>query len=205
MKTLFRLFLTLFAGLTLTVGCIDFFLPEDENLPQGVVFYTTVQGLSFFFVDGDGNDLVDFDDKTTWPQAYPQKVGDATRVVAVERVEMTAREDGRVFYIYNDNCNALAKDLDTRLWSFTTYFWGRTPEPEYTTYFYAGGGLDSLKVSFSYLSGSNNDNTPSAPGWGVKVDSVKYNGVEVMVGNETGKVFIQKPSRDQTVVKVGRL
>ena len=150
MKTLFRLFLTLFAGLTLTVGCIDFFLPEDENLPQGVVFYTTVQGLSFFFVDEEGNDLVDFDDKTTWPLAYPQKVNDAMRAVAVDRVETTAREDGRVFYIYNDNCNALSKDFENRLWGFTTYFWGRTPEPEYTTYIYAGGGLDSLTVSFSY-------------------------------------------------------
>lgn len=201
MKRLIRLVLVLTACLVLSPACNSFIGPVNDDIPEGMIFYTNVQGLTFFFVDGDGNDLVDYDDKTTWPLASPDKMEPASRQMAVERVEMTAREDGKVFYIYNDNCNAIAKDLDTRHWGFTTYLWGRTLEPEFTTYIYAGGGLDSLRVGFDYLRAGETGGT----GWGVQVNSVRYNGVEVFLGNENGKVFIQKPSQEQTIVKVGRL
>ena len=203
MNKLFRLLLIGTACLALTAACMDNSGPGDDSLQEGVMFYTNVQDLTFFFVDGDGNDRIDYDDKASWPQTYPLKVNEFTREIAVERVDMTAREDGRVFYIYNDRCNAISKDFEIRLWGFTTYLWGRTVEPEYTTYLYACGGIDSLRVGYTYVDG--NDGSVSNIGWGVKVNSVKYNGVEVMLGNETGKVFIQKPSRDETVVKIGRL
>lgn len=205
MNKLSRLLLACAACAALAAGCMDNILPGDGRLPEGVMFYTAVQDLTFFFVDGEGNDLIDYDDKTSWPQAYPMKVNEVTRSIAVERVDMTAREDGRVFYIYNDRCNAISKDFETRLWGFTTYLWGRTVEPEYTTCLYACGGLDSLRVGYTYVDAGGNENSVSSTGWGVKINSVKYNGVEVMAGNETGKVFIQKPSRDETVVKIGRL
>jgi len=204
MKSLFHLILSL-AILTGMASACSSFDPEPsrDTVPGGVSFYTNVQGLTFFYVDTDGNDLVDNDERTSWPLAFPQKVELTVRESALQRASTTTTTDGRLYFIYNDNCNAISQDAETGLWGFTTYLWGRTVEPEYTMYVYAAGGLDSLQVAYTYLTAS--ESNASGGSWSVRVDSVKYDGVEVLVGNENGKVFIQKPSREETVVKVGRL
>ena len=202
MKKSIYLLLTLGVLSGLFSACSDFFLPENQNgIPEGVIFYTTAQGLSFYFVDEDGNDMVTLEDRTTWPLAFPQKMEASTREAAVARADAEARSDGRVFYIYNDNCNAICQDFENRRYGFSTYLWGRTIEPEYTTYLYIGNSLDSLKVGFNYHQAQ--ESQTSGASWLVEINSVKYNGVEVFTGNKNGKVFVQKPSQGETVVKVG--
>ena len=205
MKRLLHLIPVLATLSLLSAGCMAFVDPQNGGtVPVGQAFYTNVQGLTFYFVDAEGKDRINFDNRSTWPLAYPEAVDITVRESAVLRVNTNARSDGAVFYIYNDNCNALCQDYESKLWGFSTYFWGRTPEPEYTTLFYEpGGAVDSVKVKYTYLDGS--DGSYVGSGWAVKVNSVKYNDVEVFDGNENGKVFIQKPSQGETVVKVGRL
>lgn len=191
----------------LSVSCSDLFKPQTPSgeIPENTMFYTNVQGLSFYFVDGEGNELVSLTERSTWPLAAPEQLSAEKRATAVEHCSQTARSDGRVYYIYNDNCNAICEDYETKRWGFTTYFWGKTRLPEYTTYVYRpDGGLDSIRVQYKYLS-SDEGTLSSSLGWAVNVESVKYNGVEVFNGNENGKVFIQKPSQGDVVVKVGRL
>ena len=139
MKKLLVLFLTLGVLSSVVSACMGDLGPAGEKgIPAGVSFYTSAQGLQFFFVDEDGNDLVDLDERHSWPLAFPQKVESTTRESAITRATTEAHNDGRVFYVYNDNCNALCKDYDSGLYGFSTYLWGRTVEPEYTTYIYKG-------------------------------------------------------------------
>ena len=127
------------------------------------------------------------------------------RAMAVEKCQTSARSDGRVYYIYNDNCNALSNDYETNRWGFTTYFWGKTRQPQYNTYLYRpDGGLDTLVVSYIYLS-SDEGTLEDGVGWAVTIQSVKYNGIEIFDGNKNGKVYIQKPSQGDVVVKIGEL
>jgi len=204
MKRMFQLFLALSAAAVLSLSCsglFDFDTPE-ETVPRGISFYTNVQGLTFYFVDADGNDLIDNDERTTWPLSFPEKVEATTRESALRNASASTTADGHLYYLYNENSNLISRDEGLALWGFSTYLWGRTVEPQYTMFVYAGGGIDSLQVAYTYLSAS--EGTISS-GWGVRVDSVKYNGVEVLVNNDNGKVFIQKPSQNETVVKVGQL
>ncbi len=204
MKKLLVLFLTLGVLSSVVSACMGDLGPAGEKgIPAGVSFYTSAQGLQFFFVDEDGNDLVDLDERHSWPLAFPQKVESTTRESAITRATTEAHSDGRVFYVYNDNCNALCKDYDSGLYGFSTYLWGRTVEPEYTTYIYKGSSIDSLNVSYTYheaQAGQAGGNS-----WMVQITSVKYNGVEVFEGNENGKVFVRKPSQGETTVTVGSL
>ena len=60
---------------------------------------------------------------------------------------------------------------------------------------------DSLKVKYKYVTGKDDPNLEGT--WGVNVTSLRYGDVEVLEGNENGKVFIVKPSHGETTVKVG--
>lgn len=189
----------------MTASCIDWGSKNPSGeIPVGVIFYTTVPGLTFFFVDEEGKDLVSLADRLSWPIASPEEMSAEQRSLAVEQCTQSPRSDGLVYYIYNDKFNAICQDYETKLWGFSTYLWGKTREPERTTYLYRpDGSLDKLQVTYEYL--SSDEGTFDGVGWAVNILSVKYNGIEVFDGNETGKVFIQKPSQGDIVVKVGRL
>ena len=200
MKKLLVLFLILGVLTSVVSGCIDAGPSHESGIPAGVSFYTSAQGLQFFFIDEEGKDLVNLDERLSWPLAFPQKVEATTRESAISRASTEAHSDGRVFYVYNDNCNALCKDYETGLYGFSTYLWGRTVEPEYTTYIYKGSSIDSLNVTYTY-----HEAQASGASWMVQIMSVKYNGTEVFEGNQNGKVFVRKPSQGETTVMVGSL
>ena len=111
--------------------------------------------------------------------------------------------DGGTIYLYNDGANSLFRENEESLWRFQSFVWGRTVEPVGKTFLSLKSGMDSLSVSFKYLSAAEANINGGT--WAVDVESVKYNDVEVFVGNENGKVFVQKPSHGGTIVKVGSL
>ena len=192
--------LALCAGLL--SGCDWFEEPKsDDTIPTGVTFYTNAN-LGFFFLDGEGNDLVDMQEPATYPVLSATKIGSRALEEAVGGTE-TYQDNGRSYTLYANSHNWLFKDEGENLTCFGSHLWGRTVEAEYTSYVYAAGGMDSITVSYKYLT-ANDGVRIDGGGWAVEVESVLYNGVEVFKNNENGKVFIQKPSREETVVKVGR-
>ena len=88
---------------------------------------------------------------------------------------------------------------------FQTYLWGKTINTDAKIYVYGSqnAAADSLQIKYKYTTAADNPDLEGT--WGVDVLSIKYNEVEVFENNETGKVFIVKPSQGETSVKVGSL
>lgn len=202
MKRLLSLACTLALCASLVSGCEWFNVPDqDTTIPEGVLFFTNAN-LVFYFVDGEGNDLVDILDQETYPVVYPDKVSGNFLRDAVANPE-AATVGSKVYKVYTSGHNWLFEDDEEKLTAFGTHMWGKTVELSYTEYVYLQGAMDSICVDYRYVTDSS-DARVVGGGWAVDVMSVRYNGVEIFSGNENGKVFIEKPSRDETVVKVSR-
>jgi len=202
MKRLFSIVGTLALCAMIVSGCNWSLDPEqDTTIPEDVLFFTNAN-LEFFFLDGEGNDLVDIDEVDTYPVAYPERVTADIIREATEKVDVTTINN-REYSVYTGGHNWLSFDSDEGNVSFGTHMWGKTVKTRYTQYLSVDGTLDSLTVTYKYLTAAD-DVRISGGGWTVQVQSIQYNGVEVFVNNENGKVFIEKPSREQTIVKVGQ-
>ena len=191
--------------LLLTAGCNIFETPTN-TIPEGLLFYTDCP-VSFYFVDEEGKDLVDPQDHSTFPLAYPGRIN--RQSPTDEGFSVTeSQQGGSPAYLYNDNSNYLWKDSEENLWCFLTWVWGRTLDQEFKTYIYVAGQEDSLKVSFKYLKAGDQDSKdlPEGSSWGIRILSMRYNDIEIFENNEKGKVFIEKPSQGgETVVHVGSI
>ena len=204
MKKLIYLLLALSFTAALATGC-DLFGPTnngDDEIPSGMSFYTSVPGLSIYFVDGEGNDLIDLENNETWPLATPNLLNAHLREEYTGAATKYSVGSESYWSYYNDS-NILWIDEDADLVSFRSFLWGKTVETEYTTWVYQGSALDSIQVGFTYVTSA--DSQIQGGTWSVSVNSVKYNGVEILNGNTNGKVFVERPSQDVTVVKVGQL
>ena len=173
---------------------------KDTQIPEGVLFYTNAN-LEFYFLDGEGNDLVDLDDVDTYPVSYPERVTLDIFREATGKID-AATINNKTYSVYTSGHNWLTFDETEKHVSFGTHYWGKTVKTGYTEYLYVNGSLDSLTVSYQYLT-SADDVRIEGGSWAVKVQSIRYNGQEIFTNNESGKVFIEKPSRDQTIVRVG--
>ena len=194
--------LALCAGLL--TGCDIFNNPEsDTEIPVGVTYYTGAN-ISFYFVDGEGNDLVDIDDDTTYPVVWSRLILDESYLQELSSHVDQYHQDGKDYFVYANGHNWLSFDSGERLNTLGTHLWGVTVEKENKTYVHVAGGVDSMNVTCRYLTAADGVQIQGG-GWAVEVESVRYNGVEILAGNENGKVFIQKPSRNETIVRVGRL
>ena len=202
MKRFISLFLTLALGAAMVSSCEWFVDPnKDKTIPEGVLFFTNAN-LVFYFVDGEGNDLVDIYKNETFPVVYPDKVSGSFLPEAVTNPE-AATVGSHVYKVYTSGHNWLYEDETERRPAFGTHMWGRTVETTFTEYVYIAGAVDSMTIAYKYVTDSA-DARVVGGGWAVDIESVRYNGVEVFLGNENGKVFIEKPSRNETVVKLGR-
>ena len=202
MKRLFSIVSTLMLCAGIISGCSWSLEPQkDTEIPADVLFFTNAN-LEFFFLDGEGNDLVAIDSVDTYPVAYPEKVTQEIFRLATEKVDVTTINN-RDYSVYTSGHNWLSYNSDEKHVSFGTHMWGKTVKTGYTEYLSINGTMDSLTVSYKYVTAAD-DVMISDGSWAVKVMSVQYNGVEVFLNNENGKVFIEKPSREQTIVKVGR-
>ena len=202
-KSVFRAFLTLCLAVLCVTACEWFNAVDDGKIPQGVIFYTGCP-VVFYFVDEDGGDLVDTDQPSTYPTVFRVPAYEDDRDKARQSIQ-TIHQSGVDYYVYNEGSNWLWEDSDTQRIAFQTYMWGKTvnPDAKLFVYYKQYTEPDSLQVTYKYVTA---DDDPALQGsWGVDVTSLKYNGVEVLVGNENGKVFIRKPSHGETTVKVGSL
>ena len=194
---------TLLAFAVLAAGCSWFNAVEEGKIPQGVIFYAGCP-VVFYFLDEDGNDLVDESRVDTYPLVFRLHAGEEARSQARESIQSIVQAlDGvrTEFFVYNGGSNWFWKDSQEQLCAFQSYMWGKTQNPDFMMYVYAGPGEpDSLQVKYKYLTEADN---PKIDGWGVDVISVTYNGVEVLENNENGKVFVTKPSHGKTSVKTG--
>ena len=203
-KTGLRSWTLLFLAALCAVGCSVFDSFDDDKIPSGVMFYTDCP-IIFYFVDENGLDLVDVDQPSTFPLAFWHEAVREDREQALISMQTFNRE-GIAYYLYNNGSNWLQEDSEMQRCGFQSFLWGRTLEPSYKMFVYAGSeaAADSLRVSFQYLTPAENQ-LRGGSSWGVDVTSVTYNGVEVFQGNENGKVFVIKPSQGETAVKVGSL
>ena len=204
-NTIWRVFALLCLTVLCVTGCDWFNAVDDGKIPQGVMFYTGCP-VDFFFIDEDGNDLVDAQQARTYPLAFQYYADEDARVQAVMQIQtVTQRVDGvpTEVYSYNGGSNWIWKDNQEGLHAFRSYLWGKTPNTEFMMLVYTPQNAtpDSLKLKYKYLTGKED---PKLEGtWGVEVTSIRYKDVEVLEGNENGKVFIVKPSHGETTVKVG--
>ena len=186
-------------------GCNWFNAVDDGKIPQGVIFYTG-SPVVFYFVDEDGDDLVNKETPSTYPKLFFFYADEDTRVQAVSQIQTITQTSGGVsteFSVYNDGSNWLWTDPEEDLTAFQSYMWGKTPNTSSTMLVYLGESSvpDSLQVQYKYRTPAED---PSLDGnWAVDITSVRYQGVEVFEHNENGKVFIVKPSHGETTVKVG--
>ena len=201
MKRILTLAFVLSAFAGLLAGCDWFEEPNYKTeIPEGML-YTTQMNLTFFFEDAEGNDLVNLDDPETYPVVYPGKVAPSF-LRDLTANPTTVVQGGIPYSLYAEGHNWLSNDLTLHRNGFGTHVWGRTVEPEFVSYVYVGGGMDSLTVAFKYVTSDDPGVHISGGGWAVEVESIKYNTVEVLNGNKEGKVFIRKPSPDESVVSV---
>ena len=201
MKRLFSLITILAVGAGLLTGCNWFDEPEyNTEIPEGVVYYTPVN-LTFYFEDGEGNDLVDMDDEETYPVVYPGIVTGSFLRDLTSRVDVVV-QGGTSYSVYADSHNWLYNDVTLHRTAFGTHVWGKTLETEYKSYVYIAGGMDSLTVAFKYVTSNDPDVHIAGGGWAVEVQSVKYNEKEVLNGNKEGKVYIRKPSPEESIISV---
>lgn len=205
MKNIVWRFFALLCLTVLATGCDWFTAVDDGKIPQGVIFYAGCP-VDFYFIDEDGNDLVDAQQARTYPLVFHYFAGEDERVNAVMQIQtVTQRVDGVPTEVssYNGGSNWIWKDQKEGLHAFRSYMWGQTPNTDFTMLVFTPQNAtpDSLQVKYKYLTGKDDPRLEGA--WGVEVTSLRYQDVEVFVGNENGKVFIVKPSHGETTVKIG--
>ena len=197
--------MALFAAVLLMAAGCDLFLDhiaEEDGIPEGVSFYTGCP-ISMYFVDENGNDLVTIGNTSTYPTAFSGPVFEE----AIERAVSNAQEyttDEGVVLLYNNTSNTLWNDPSEGKIRFQTFFWGVTPELTHLMPVYLGSSVDTLTVGYKYVTASDKVQITGAS-WAVDIISVHYNGVDVLLNNTTGKVFIEKPSQGGTIVHVGSI
>lgn len=186
--------------LGMAAGCIES-PADDPTVPGGVVFYTTVKDLTFYFLDEEGNGLVDVDNRSTWPLSYSRMVAHSDRSYAFAQVKSATDAAGRTVWQYNDLLNSIVYDPTEGLWGFQGYLWGLTPQPQYVTYIYRGDVVARLTVSYHYTTASD---PQLSGGWAVEVTSITYDGpgvtgMEILKGNPNGKVFVRQSAQGDSV------
>ena len=198
----------LFLSALCVTGCDWFTAVDDGKIPQGVIFYTGCP-VAFYFIDEDGNDLVDARQESSYPLVFRFIADEDDRVQALMPVQTISQTEHGVttdFYVYNAGSNWLWEDTEENLHAFQSYMWGKTQNTECTMLIYANKNAapDSLQVQYKYRTSKDD---PSLEGsWGVDITSLRYQGVEVFIGNEKRKVFIEKPSLGgKTIVHVGAI
>lgn len=202
-KTVVRTLLFLILAAFSTAACNWFDPIEDGKIPQGVIFYTGCP-VVFYFVNEDGEDLVNIERPATYPAVFRVPAGEDDQDRARQTIQ-TIRRSQVDYYVYNEGSNWLWKDSDEQRIAFQTYLWGKTVNTDAKIYVYGSqnAAADSLQIKYKYTTAAENPDLEGT--WGVDVLSIKYNEVEVFENNKTGKVFIVKPSQGETSVKVGSL
>ena len=120
-------------------GCND----DDSNkwydsMPDGGLFHTGTQ-LRFFYVDEEGNDLLDPKDYATLPVSSIEKLNSQPVIKELYKG-----------FRYNNDYNTVVYNEHKGLHEFFTYAFGDSRKSNYTFYVYRNGVADKMDVTFQY-------------------------------------------------------
>ena len=120
-------------------GCND----DDSNrwydsMPDGGEFHTG-NVLRFFYVDEEGNDLINPEDLTTLPVSSLEQLDSQPVIEAYDYHQR-----------YNNELNDVLYNESEGLHEFFTYAFGDSRQSNYTFYVYHNGVADKMDVTFQY-------------------------------------------------------
>ncbi len=134
-----------FRILVLFLGTINFVSCNDDksdmwydSMPDGGPFYTG-NVMRFFYVDEDGNDLINPEDLTTLPVSSRERLNSQPVIEAYDY-----RQE------YNDELNKVSFNKEKGLHEFFTYALGDSRQSRYTFYVYHNGVADKMDLTFQY-------------------------------------------------------
>ena len=140
MKTKF-----IFGTLVLFLSTISFVSCSDDDsdrwydkMQDGGLFHTGNQ-MRFFYVDEEGNDLIDPEDLNTLP------VSSLTQLESQPVIESFDYNQS-----YNNEHNNILYNKDKEAYEFFTYAFGDSRQSNYTFYVYHNGVADKMDVTFKY-------------------------------------------------------
>jgi len=183
--------LLIMATITLSfIGCSD---DEDDEYP-----YTSVKGgghfvrantVRFYYIDENGNDLIDPDDVSTLPVSY----NNDEKLPESVKIPNDFKEPGG----YNGNANWILFDKDLNLFYMQSSVYGDMEKPDYTFYIGFGGEFDKMDMSYRYT----DKNVSGGNGYAAKIVLWKFNGKHVYSDDEglDKKVFVKKAKGKTTI------
>lgn len=109
-----------------------------DSRPDGGSFYTG-NGLRFYYVDEEGNDLINPKDFSTLPVSSLEPLNSQPVIESFNRN-----------YSYNNEQNTIQYNESTGLYEFFTFAFGDSRHSNYTFYVYYKGIADRMDVTFQY-------------------------------------------------------
>lgn len=159
-KLFFGIFV-LFLGAFCLVGCNEDSDKWYDKMPDGAPFHTG-NFLRFFYVDEEGNDLIDLKDFSTLP------VSSLVELNSQPNIKLLYKE-----YRYNDNYNSVEYNEHKGLHEFFTFAFGDSRQSNFTFYVYYKGVADKMDLTFQYQDHKDSE------GYYTSIISWKVNGIEV--------------------------
>lgn len=198
MKTsiLSGIILFFFAAVWLT-ACND---DEDEwysSMKDGGPFMSGNQ-VRFYYVDAEGNDLIDRNDPTTFPVSSDTLTGVQPAVSDIYTPEETYAE-------YNNRINSVFFSEKESLNEFFTFAYGDSRQSTYMFYVYFKGKCDTMEVTYRYDGYKVTDVIYNRLIYSSQILSWKVNGQTVYSldtwkhGINHCKVYLQKDADGNTV------
>lgn len=177
-------------GIFSLMGCNDEMTDEEEgwydSIPDGN-FFSRGNTVRFYYIDGNGNGLINPEDKNTLPVSWREEL-----VNPIERTEDYNAEHGN----YNGNHNWVVYDEEEGLYYCTVSAYGDERQSTYSFPIYVNGEKDVMQITYKYT-----DRDVIGGKYWAKMISWKYNGVHVYSDDDGPykKVFIKKANGKTTV------
>lgn len=171
----------LFAALFGPIGCDDH-AGEDgwyDCIPGGGAFFRA-NTVRFYYLDADGNGLIDPADPATWPVTTDDPEADPATLRPAA---------GSAPGLYHGNCCGIHYDEAEDLYYFSTFLYGDESKSSYTFRCHCFGGVDEMEVTYKYT-----DRDVDGGGYWAKVVSWKYNGRHIYSDDDANskKIFVRK-------------
>ena len=172
------------------MGCNDEMTDEEEgwydSIPDGN-FFSRGNTVRFYYIDGNGNSLINPEDKNTLPVSWREEL-----VNPIERTEDYNAEHGN----YNGNHNWVVYDEEEGLYYCTVSAYGDERQSTYSFPIYVNDEKDAMEITYKYT-----DRDVVGGKYWAKIISWKYNGVHVYSDDDEPykKVFIKKANGKTTV------
>lgn len=159
-----------------------------NSMPDGGEFKTGTI-LRFFYIDENGNDLINPKDLTTLPVSSIQLLPSQPEIKGLYKN-----------YSYNNDLNNIIFNKNKNLHEFFTYAFGDSRNSSYTFYVYYKGVADKMNVTFIY----QNHKVDGGTCYASDITSWKVNNTLVYTNNDTGLVkyvYLVKKADGTTSIK----